>query len=210
MKKITDYLKPNILIIFGALLFIYYLNYLSYGGASLGLGVSAIIISAYYLTIGILLVLTGNKLSQKSQKVFSLLSVTLFAVFMFVNFLLTTVTAASIMGPTAWVIKILSMAASLALIVMCVVSKFSAEPVVLRFAHLFSLVFVLSLLLDILFDLGGNSRVLGNIDVLLVVIYGIFSFYLFSSFEKTEGFFSQKEEVEEEEPKQEESNETSV
>ena len=32
MKKITDYLKPNILIVFGALLFIYYLNFLSYGG----------------------------------------------------------------------------------------------------------------------------------------------------------------------------------
>ena len=29
MKKITDYLKPNILIVFGALLFIYYLNFLS-------------------------------------------------------------------------------------------------------------------------------------------------------------------------------------
>ena len=194
MKKITDYLKPNILIIFGALLFIYYLNYLSYGGASLGLGVSAIVISAYYLTIGILLVLTGNKLSQKSQKVFSLISVTLFAVFMFVNFLLTTVNAASIMGPTAWVIKILSMAASIALIVMCIVSKFSAEPVALRFAHLFSLVFVLSLLLDILFEPDGRSRVIGDIDVLLVVIYGFYSFYLFASFEKTEVISAKEEE----------------
>ena len=29
MKKSTEYLKQNILIIFGALLFIYYLNFLS-------------------------------------------------------------------------------------------------------------------------------------------------------------------------------------
>ena len=39
MKKITDYLEQNILIIFGALLFIYYLNYLAYGGAALALGI---------------------------------------------------------------------------------------------------------------------------------------------------------------------------
>ena len=64
--------------------------------------------------------------------------------------------------------------------------------------------------MDILFELDGDSMVLGNIDVLLVVIYGIFSFYLFSSFEKTEEFRNQKEEVEEEKPKQEEANKTSV
>lgn len=191
MKKITDYLKPNILIIFGALLFIYYLNYLAYGGAALALGISAIIISAYYLTVGILLVLIGNKLSPKAKKMFNLLSVSLFAVFMFIKFLLLTINAASAMGPTAWTIKILSMAASLALIV----SKFSAESFVYRLAHLFSLIFVLVLLLDILFDLGGNSKTLGDIDVLLVVIYGFYSFYLFASFEKTEVISAKEEEV---------------
>lgn len=195
MKKITDYLKPNILIIFGALLFIYYLNYLAYGGAALALGISAIIISAYYLTVGILLALIGNKLSPKAQKMFNLLSVSLFAVFMFIRFLLLTVNAASAMGPTAWTIKILSMAASLALIVSFSLSNFSSEPVACRFTHLFSLIFVLALLLDILFDIGGNSKTLGDIDVLLVVIYGFYSFYLFASFEKTEVISAKEEEV---------------
>ncbi len=194
MKKITDYLEQNILIIFGALLFIYYLNYLAYGGAALALGISAIIISAYYLTVGILLVLIGNKLSPKAKKMFNLLSVSLFAVFMFIKFLLLTINAASAMGPTAWTIKILSMAASLALIVIYIVSKFSAESFAYRFAHLFSLIFVLVLLLDILFDLGGNSKTLGDIDVLLVVIYGFYSFYLFASFEKTEVISAKEEE----------------
>ena len=195
MKKIADYLKPNILIIFGALLFIYYLNYLAYGGAALAIGISAIIISAYYLTVGILLVMIGNKLSPKAKKMFNLLSVSLFAVFMFIKFLLLTINAASAMGPTAWTIKILSMAASLALIVIYIVSKFSAESFAYRFAHLFSLIFVLVLLLDILFDLGGNSKTLGDIDVLLVVIYGFYSFYLFASFEKTEVISAKEEEV---------------
>lgn len=195
MKKITDYLEQNILIIFGALLFIYYLNYLAYGGAALALGISAIIISAYYLTVGILLALIGNKLSPKAKKMFNLLSVSLFAVFMFIKFLLLTINAASAMGPTAWTIKILSMAASLALIVIFIVSKFSTESFVYRLAHLFSLIFVLVLLLDILFDLGGNSKTLGDIDVLLVVIYGFYSFYLFASFEKTEVISAKEEEV---------------
>lgn len=195
MKKITDYLEQNILIIFGALLFIYYLNYLAYGGAALAIGISAIIISAYYLTVGILLVLIGNKLSPKAKKMFNLLSVSLFAVFMFIKFLLLTINAASAMGPTAWTIKILSMAASLALIVIYIVSKFSAESFAYRFAHLFSLIFVLVLLLDILFDLGGNSKTLGDIDVLLVVIYGFYSFYLFASFEKTKVISAKEDEV---------------
>ena len=195
MKKIADYLEQNILIIFGALLFIYYLNYLAYGGAALALGISAIIISAYYLTVGILLVLIGNKLSPKAKKMFNLLSVSLFAVFMFIKFLLLTINAASAMGPTAWTIKILSMAASLALIVIFIVSKFSAESFVYRLSHLFSLIFVLVLLLDILFDLGGNSKTLGDIDVLLVVIYGFYSFYLFASFEKTEVISAKEEEI---------------
>ena len=51
------------------------------------------------------------------------------------------------------------------------------------------------LLLDILFDLGGNSKTLGDIDVLLVVIYGFYSFYLFASFEKTEVISAKEEEV---------------
>lgn len=196
MKKLTDYLKPNILIIFGALLFIYYLNFLSYGGAGLGLGITAIIIAAYYLTIGILLVLLGNKLSPMTQKIFGLLAVTLFAVFMFVYFLLTTIQGSDFMGPTAWTIKILSMVASLAFVVIYIISVFSDKPVLFRFAYLFSLIFVLALLLDLLFDVGGDSRELGKIDVLLVVIYSVYTFYLFSSIKKAEDAPKEEQESE--------------
>ena len=198
MKRLTDYLKPNILIILGALLFIYYLNFLSYSGAALGIGISAIVLSTYYLFVGILFVLTGSKLKPKTQLIFNLLSVTLFAVFMFVGFLLTPINAARVMGPTAWTINILSMAASLALVVIYIVSKFSAEPFVSRFAHLVSLIFVLTLLLDILFEVNGTSKSLGDIDVLLVVIYGFYSCYLFGSLNKTEELSTQKKATTEE------------
>ena len=193
MKKFTDFLKPHILIIFGALLFIYYLNFLSYGGAGLALGIFAVILSAYYLVVGILLVLMGDKFSPTCQKMLGTLSVALFAIFMFVGFLITVIEASGIMGPTAWVIKILSIVASLAFAVIYIVSKFCDKPVLLRFSYLFALIFVLALLLDILFDVAGDSRLLGNIDVLLVVIYAVYTFYLFGSLEKIKEVPSQDE-----------------
>ena len=186
MKKLTDYLKPNILIIFGALLFIYYLNFLSYGGATLARGIIAVIMSAYYLTVGILFVLIGEKFSPNVQKILSIISVSLFAVFMFVNFLLETINNADIMRPTAWTIKILSMMASLALVVAYIIAKINDNPSIIRVAYLFSLIFVLALLLDLLFYINGASIALGDINVLLAVLYALYSYYLFSCMGKAE------------------------
>ena len=42
MKKLADFLKSNILVVFGALMLVYHLNYLSYGGAALAIGLAAI------------------------------------------------------------------------------------------------------------------------------------------------------------------------
>ena len=135
MKKLTDRLKPNVLIILGALMFIYFLNCLSGRGTVLALGIGAIIVSAYYLIVGVSLVV-----SPKVRKILGLISVTLFAAFMFVCLLLTIINAADIMGPTAWVINVFSLVASLALIVVFIVSEFSAEPSVFRFTYLSSLI----------------------------------------------------------------------
>lgn len=178
VKKFTDFIKPNILIIFGALLLILNLNALSAKGTALALGIVAVLISVYYLTVGILLVIMGNKFSSQIQKVFETLSVSLFAIFMFVNFLLTAIGGG--MGITDWVITILSMVSSLALVIVYIMFKFGA-PNLLRFTYLFALIFVLALLLDVLFNAGGT---LGGIDVFLVVIYCAYSFYLFSSLNK--------------------------
>lgn len=204
MKKFTDYLKSNILVVFGALMLVYHLNYLSYGGAALAIGIIATIISAYYISAGILISLAGNKLSPSVRKIFGLLSVTLFAVFMFVVFLMTIITASSVMGPAAWTMNILSMAAALAFIVLYVVSEFSCEPFVRRLAYLFSLIFVLALLSDLLFDVNGNSKPLGSIDVLSVVIYGLYAFFLFNSVDKPENFSKRKKPARESKSGQEE------
>ena len=184
MKKVTDFLRPNILIVFGALLLLYYLNFLSYKGAGLAVGIVGVVLSAYYLAIGIVGLLAGDKLSPMIKKVFDVISVCLFAVFMFVVVLLQTIEAAKVenwMGPTAWTIAILSMIAFLALAVVYPIAKFMQKPVMLRFAYLFSAIFTLALLLAVLFNSRGDSIVLGDFDVLLVAIYSIFTIYLFGS-----------------------------
>ena len=184
MKKIGDFLKPNMFIIFGALLLLYFLNYLSLNGASLAIGIFAVILSTYYLVVGILGILIGNKFSPQLKKIFEVLSVSLFGVFMFIYFLLTTINGAQInglMGPTAWIVQILSMAAALGLAVVYTIARLVNIDALMRFAYLFSAIFALALLLNILFDISGNSRLLGNVDILLVVIYVIFTFYLFST-----------------------------
>ncbi len=184
MKKIGDFLKPNMFIIFGALLLLYFLNYLSLNGASLAIGIIAVILSTYYLVVGILGILIGNKFSPQLKKIFEVLSVSLFGAFMFIYFLLTTINGAQInglMGPTAWTVQILSMAAALGLAVVYTIARLVNIDALMRFAYLSSAIFALALLLNVLFDISGDSRLLGNVDILLVVIYVIFTFYLFST-----------------------------
>ncbi len=184
MKKIGDFLKPNMFIIFGALLLLYFLNYLSLNGASLAIGIFAVILSTYYLVVGILGILIGNKFSPQLKKIFEVLSVSLFGVFMFIYFLLTTINGAQInglMGPTAWIVQILSMAAALGLAVVYTIARLVNIDALMRFAYLFSAIFALALLLNILFDISGDSRLLGNVNILLVAIYVIFTCYLFST-----------------------------
>lgn len=198
MKKVTDFLKPNILIIFGALLFLYYLNYLNQKEGWLAIGIIAVVLSVYYLAIGIIGLLLGDKLSPSTKRVFDVISVCLFAAFMFTVLLIKTIYYAQakvyvsfeetrpLMGPTAWVVAILSMTASLALLGVYPVAKFVRKPVVLRFGYLFSAIFALALLLAVLFDRTGASVVLGDFDVLLVAIYIIFVIYLFGSLEQAD------------------------
>ena len=208
MKKVTDFLKPNILIILGALLFLFYMNWLNNNGAALALGIVAVICAVYYVTIGVLSIVIGDKFSPILKKVFEVISVDLFASFMFAEFLVLTIQFAQIdgfMGPTAWIIAILSMIASLTLVVVYSIAKFTKQKFLVKFAYLFSAIFALVLLLDILFDSRGDSIVLGNINIILVVIYIVYVFYLFNSFEKSEPEqVTQKEEAQPEPQKEEE------
>ena len=206
MKKVTDFLKPNILIVFGALLFLYFLNYLSLQGAGLAIGIVAVILSAYYIAIGVLGVVLANRLPAGTKKIFEVVSVSLFGLFMFVLFLLTTISCAKIegyMGPTAWTIAILSMIAALAMVGIYVTARFVKKDSLMRLAYLFSAIFALALLLNILFDAAGNGIVLGAIDLLLTAIYLIFCVYLFGTLKPENAPAPAPEKVEEKKDEEE-------
>ena len=186
MKKVTDFIKPNILIIFGALLLLFFLNYLQYQGGTLAIGIIAVVMSAYYLAVGILSIILGDKLPKR---VLDIVSVAFFPAFMFTLLLIQTIQATQIenlMGPTAWIIAILSMVASLGLLVIYLLAKLMNQGPLNRFAYLFAAIFTLALLLYVLFDVRGNSVVLGNLDMILVAIFVSYVFYLFSALGNSE------------------------
>lgn len=184
MKKLTDYFKTNILVILGALLLIRYLDFLSYKGLNLALGIIALVLATYYIVVGIVIAVMGSKFSAQSLKVCEMFSVSLFALFIFLSFLFMTINTAELMGASNWVINILSMVVSLVFAVSYIAYKLASKSNIIRFVSLFALLFILALLLDIIFNAGG---ILGNIDVFLAAIYLSYSFYLFSFLEKKDG-----------------------
>lgn len=184
MKKVMDLVKPYLSLIFGVLFFLLYLNYLRADGEVFAIGLVAVIISSYYLCVGILGIVLGNKMPEGLKKVFGILSVSLFPAFMFVNYLLMIIRMSDYMGPTAWVIYPLCMGASIGLVGFYVVSRFVKSPVVTRLAGLFAAIFVLGLIADLLFDAQGDQNTFGNIGVVSLLVSFIFAFLLFNSLSK--------------------------
>ena len=184
MKKVTEIIRPMLLIIFGALLLLFYMNLLSNQGAYLALGIIAVIFAAYYLTIGILDVVIGNKFNKTLRMAFDILNVSLFAVLMFVQFLITVIDMADFMGPTAWVIKILSMIAALAFAGFYIVARCIRKPIGDRLACLFAAIFSLALLLDNSFTDTGAPEAIGNVAMVQLAIYIIYVVFMIPALPK--------------------------
>lgn len=188
MKKIKELVKPYLSLIFGVLFFLLYLNWIRADGKVFAIGLVAVIISSYYLCVGILGIVLGEKMSIGLRKVLNILSVSLFPTFMFVFFLLRIIDLSDSMGPTAWVIYPLCMGASLLMVVFYVISRFEKSPVIVRLTGLFAAIFAISLLTDLLFDAQGNEATFATIGVVTLLVYAIYIILLFNSLskEKTE------------------------
>lgn len=187
MKRFAEFIKPFVFIILGALLFLYFLNWLSLKEGALAIGIIATVLAVYYLTVGILGVLLGEKMPNKLRKSFDIASIISFPIFMFTYFLIMVIANAKAMGPTGWVIAILSMVVSISLGCIYLVSKLVNNKLLTRFSYLFAAVFTLVLLVDIVFDQLGNPIVLGNIDIIRVAIYVTYTYMLFISLKNNSG-----------------------
>ena len=191
MKKIFDFIKPNILIILGGLMFLTYLNYLMIQSAYLALGILGVTTGAFYITVGILNILIPNKLNEKLNKIFVIIGVSLFGVFMFTGYLLSLInTIQSLvdeneyndlsMGPTGWTLNITLLLVSLAFVTFFILSKLLKNNLFNRFAFLFGGIFALGMLVDLLFDANGFASVgIGEISVVIILIDALYIFYAF-------------------------------
>ena len=181
MKKISELIRPFVCVIFGALLLLFYLNWLSGQGVQLGIGITAVAMAAYYLTVGVLGIALGDKLSGGARRILDIISISLFPLFMFVYFLVVTINAAQAMGPTGWVIAILSMIGALTFSIVYIVASLINVKWLTRLCMLFGSVFVLVLLTNVLFDVVGNPIVLGNINIIGLVIYLVYTYMLINA-----------------------------
>ncbi len=190
MKKFADLLKANILIFFGAILFLLFLNYLAGGGATLAIGIIATLVSIYYIVVGVLFIFIGKKLTPMTRKIFEVISVCLFALFIFVVSVIGMAeTIANVadpniritVGPTAWIVMIFSVLASFALLGFYPVARFVNKNALINVCFLISALFCLSLLLEILFDANGFAINLGQIPFMYLALYVLFGIYLFGT-----------------------------
>ncbi|MBQ9265573.1 MAG: hypothetical protein IJ186_00675 [Bacilli bacterium] len=163
MKKISEIIKPFLSIIFGALLLLIYVNWLaSDDSGTLVLGIFGVILSVFYLTDGIMDIIIGDKLPKK---IFNIFTISLYPIFMFIMILIGMINLADYMGPTAWIISILSLIGTIAFILIFIINTFIENNSLRLLTTLFGGIFILVIIVNILFDQLGNVVTLGNLPI---------------------------------------------
>lgn len=184
MKKIKEILKPFFCIVFGALLLLCYFNNLNMNGGALAVGIIALVLAVYYITIGIITFTLGVRMGYTTRKVFDTISICAFPVFMFVVFLINLINNnKAFVGPTGWVVAILSMIAAIGAAIMLMVVALVNNRGVKKAGQLVGMVFLLALVLDIVFVReNGTPQTLGGIVVISFFVYFLYGEMLFESF----------------------------
>ena len=91
MKKLLEFVKPLLLVIFGSLMFLMYLDVIDPNADAkyLMTGIFGVVFALYYISVGILNMTFGNKLDKNAKNVFDMLNVGLFAFsWPFIHFIL--------------------------------------------------------------------------------------------------------------------------
>ncbi|MCR5185322.1 MAG: hypothetical protein K6C32_04525 [Bacilli bacterium] len=181
MRKIYEIIKPFLPIIFGSLILLLYLNLLSVNGWPLALGIIAVVMAAYYIGLGIVMIILGDKLPEKLKDILYLVSICFFPVFTFVYYLLLVINGHDGYGPTGWVLSIIMLASSLGVVVLYVLANFLAGSIFKRILKLVAIAFILAMLLFVIFDINGAPIDLGDIVVVSLVIDFIYANMLISA-----------------------------
>ena len=179
MKKIRELLKPFLEIIFGAIVFFSYSLCLYGAGGTLALGIIATVIAAYFLTIGILKIVLGERFSKRTKRILLISGLSAFACF---------ITAASIIAMVngglqvnGWIILIAMTVSSFAFGLFLILSEFANSKFISRLAQLFGAVFVLTLFLCVL--IPPTSPVPAKIGDISILEVGLYVAYAIMAFE---------------------------
>ena len=181
MKKFYEKVKPFFLVILGALILLTYLPCIRGEGSVLALGIISIVVAAFYVGYGIVVLLIGDKIPALVKKILDIVVVGLFPAFVFTGILMDTISLYENYTPTGWIIAILGMIAALGIVVVYAVAAFVKNNILSKLVSIFALTFVLALLMNVLFDAIGLPVVLGNITIVVLVIYAVYTAILFSA-----------------------------
>ena len=172
MKKIHELSRPFLAVIFGALLFLSYLNDLSYSGSILAMAIVWLVFAAFAITVGILNIVLGDKLSRKVKGIFDLSIVSVYALLSFVGVLLFVINGG--LNAFSWVVSIIGMASTLGFGCLLLISYLKRRGFIVNLTFLFAALFALYLLVCILFTYDGIARGIGSISLVEIAI--IFSY----------------------------------
>lgn len=181
MKKFYEKVKPFFLVILGALILLTYLPCIRGEGSVLALGIISIVVAAFYVGYGIVVLLIGDKIPALVKKILDIVVVGLFPAFVFTGILMDTISLYENYTPTGWIVAILGMIVALGIVVVYVVAAFVKNNILSKLVSIFALTFVLALLMNVLFDAIGLPVVLGNITIVVLVIYSVYTAILFSA-----------------------------
>lgn len=181
MKKFYEKVKPFFLVILGALILLSYLFYMQGDGAALALGIVSIVVAAFYIGYGVVVLLIGSKIPALVKKILDVVAVGFFPAFVFTGILMDTINLYQNFTPTGWIIAILGMIAALGIVVVYAVAAFVKNNILSKLVSIFALTFVLALLMNVLFDVTGLPVVLGNVVIVYLAIYAVYTAILFSA-----------------------------
>ena len=115
--------------------------------------------------------------------------------------LIGVIDLASMMGPNGWAIEIVQLVVFIAFPMMYLFSFLTkGETLIVKLTRVFALLFVLSLLLDLLFSELGAPTTLADIPLVYLALYGIFANLAFAYLPKVE---AKEEDLAEAEPVEE-------
>ena len=180
-------IKPFLALVLGILMLLYYLNYYIGSGVTgsyLALGIIGLVIGSW-LIFAAVIGIAWPRMPVGLKKVFDIVSISSFAGFMFVDFLMEVINTYQAMGASSWIIYVLGMVASSGLCAVYIISRFVRGDAMSKVASIFGLVFVLALISRLLFPASAQGPVsIDDIPLVPVLMYVIYCFLLFKSLAK--------------------------